>query len=347
MSAIMNTRRVLTLLLSLCLAGSLAACSDDSAGGQGGGSTENNTTGGTDGGATGDDGGGGGGVDGGGGGGADGGPGGGGDASASDATLDIPDTPFVVDENGQVLCGDTVCACANGEDDDGDGLVDGLDPECTGPYDDDEATFATGIPGDNKGAAKQDCFFDGNSGSGNDGCSYPTGCLTGDIDPTDARCQVSDECTEFCQRYAPNGCDCFGCCEIFRPDGTSKNVQIGNECSTDRLDDETVCAPCTKSLACDNGCGECELCLGKTVDQLPDTCFMTPDTPDAGMDSDAGTTPDGGGADPDGGPGADSGTPVIPLPNTCEDGETPCNFDNPCMGADLYCLQGCCIEIFQ
>ncbi len=39
-------------------------------------------------------------------------------------------------------------------DNDGDGLVDGFDPECTGPFDDDEATFATGIPGDNKDPRK-------------------------------------------------------------------------------------------------------------------------------------------------------------------------------------------------
>lgn len=333
---------LLTLLLSM----SLSACSDDAPNGQ----NDNNT--GADAGSASDaqntstpDGSNGGTNGGTNGGASDAGQGSGGDAAvADDATLDLPDTPFVIDENGQVLCGDVACACSNGEDDDGDGLVDGLDPECTGPYDDDEATFATGIPGDNKGAAKQDCFFDGNSGSGNDGCSYPTGCLTGDISPDDPRCEVTDECIQFCRRYAPNGCDCFGCCEIYRPDGTSKNVQIGNECSTDRLDDETVCSPCTKSILCDNGCGECELCLGKTIDELPDTCFMTP-SEDAGIDagpSDAGDLSDAGTSDAGG-----SGGPTIPLPNTCEDGEQPCNFDNPCVGADNYCLQGCCIEIFM
>ena len=44
------------------------------------------------------------------------------------------------------LCNGTPCRCDNGKDDDGDGLVDGLDPECTGPYDNDESSFATGAP---------------------------------------------------------------------------------------------------------------------------------------------------------------------------------------------------------
>src|SRR5688572_29043604 len=45
---------------------------------------------------------------------------------------------------GTELCGDAGCACSNGLDDDDDGFADGLDAECTGPYDDDEGTFATG-----------------------------------------------------------------------------------------------------------------------------------------------------------------------------------------------------------
>src|SRR5689334_2847679 len=49
--------------------------------------------------------------------------------------------------------------CSNCKDDDGDGKVDGDDPQCTGPLDNDEASFATGIPGDNIDAVDQDCFF--------------------------------------------------------------------------------------------------------------------------------------------------------------------------------------------
>src|SRR4051812_43315620 len=39
--------------------------------------------------------------------------------------------------------------CTDGIDNDGDGLIDGADPECSGPCDNDEGTFSTGIPGDN------------------------------------------------------------------------------------------------------------------------------------------------------------------------------------------------------
>ena len=66
----------------------------------------------------------------------------------------------------QPACNGTVYACGDGEDNDGDGLVDNMDTECMGPCDDDESSFATGIPGDNMDCKKQDCFFDGDSGGG-------------------------------------------------------------------------------------------------------------------------------------------------------------------------------------
>src|SRR5690606_33835333 len=61
---------------------------------------------------------------------------------------------FVTIEPGEdgaieVLCGSTPCACSDGQDNDGDGVADGFDSECTGPFDHDEGSFATGIPGDN------------------------------------------------------------------------------------------------------------------------------------------------------------------------------------------------------
>ncbi len=71
---------------------------------------------------------------------------------------------------GTVLCGNAPCQCNNGVDDDGDGTVDGFDIECTGAIDDDEGSFATGIPGDNRDPKWQYCFFDGNSGHGDDRC---------------------------------------------------------------------------------------------------------------------------------------------------------------------------------
>ena len=66
--------------------------------------------------------------------------------------------------------------CSDGIDNDGDGKIDYDDPECVGPLDNDESSFATGIPGDNMDACKQDCFFDGNSGVGDDGCEWQLKC---------------------------------------------------------------------------------------------------------------------------------------------------------------------------
>src|SRR5687767_2487028 len=50
---------------------------------------------------------------------------------------------------------DGPCACSDGLDNDDDGAIDVDDPECTGPTDNDEETFGTGIPGDNRDGAFQ------------------------------------------------------------------------------------------------------------------------------------------------------------------------------------------------
>ncbi|HVR20244.1 MAG TPA: hypothetical protein VMS65_11125, partial [Polyangiaceae bacterium] len=223
---------------------------------------------------------------------------------------------------GADWCGTGGCICSNGLDDDGDGLIDGLDPECTGPLDNDEGTFSTGIPGDNRDPKWQDCFFDGNSGAGDDHCRYSTDCLYGTLSQDDPDCQASQACVDYCRRLTPNGCDCFGCCTVQDVDGTETNVIIGGACSVSALDDETICPRCTKTTVCGNDCGECELCPGKTVDDLPDSC--TPPPPDGG-------TPD-------------SGTP--PPPNTCDNGEIVCSAEIPCPG-EYYCSLGCCLPVVR
>lgn len=228
-------------------------------------------------------------------------------------------TPFETNESGEVLCGDTACACDDGADNDGDGRIDLQDPECTGPYDDDEATFATGIPGDNKDDC-QDCFFDGNSGHGDDGCQYATECLLGG-NPTGNsgchNCDVSDACYDFCRPRTPNGCDCFGCCEVTLGDGTKETVVLGEGCSLDNIDQcETGCV---LSADCANTCGRCELCLGKTAKDLPEDCFAPVD--------DTGTPPD----------------PEDPV-HSCDDGEIVCNATSDCP-TNHYCQLGCCIQV--
>jgi hypothetical protein len=221
------------------------------------------------------------------------------------------------------LCGGNGCACSNGIDDDGDGQIDGFDTECTGPLDNDEGTFATGIPGDNKDPKWQDCFFDGNSGAGDDRCRYPTGCLTGAIDAHDAQCALTQSCLDFCMDRTPNGCDCFGCCTI-GSGAAAVDVQIQGSCSTAKLDDAKACPRCTKSLSCNNTCGTCELCPGKTAADLPASC--TPPPPPA----DGGKPP-----------------PYTPPPNnTCDLGRTPCANQSAC-AANEYCQQGCCVVIVR
>ncbi len=221
-----------------------------------------------------------------------------------------------VTPGGEVYCGDVLCACNDGIDNDepADGLVDGFDPECTGPYDNDETSFATGIPGDNSDEKWQDCFFDGNSGAGDDGCRYHSGCLTGDLEPTDPSCQVTEACVEFCAPRVSNGCDCFGCCEVQSGDA-SVFIRIGESCSLENIDDEAACPRCEQSTQCVNTCGECELCPGKTEDDLPASC------------SNSGTGGGSGGG------------------YTCEGGVAVCETSSDCAGG--YCQLGCCVPIVK
>jgi hypothetical protein len=133
--------------------------------------------------------------------------------------------------------------CSDGIDNDGDGKIDYDDPECVGPLDNDESSFATGIPGDNMDSCKQDCFFDGNSGMGDDGCLWQLKCDPQSIEakcPYDANyasqhtneCSVSasqtQACIDHCQPLVPNGCDCFGCCVI---PGVATPVRLAATCT--------------------------------------------------------------------------------------------------------------------
>lgn len=228
------------------------------------------------------------------------------------------DSPFITDPMGRVLCpGGEPCACDNGIDDDGDGFIDDFDPECTGPFDDDEGSFATGIPGDNMDFC-QDCFFDGNSGHADDMCPYHTDCLYGRTPPPRGmspcfRCTSTNECRNNCLPRVPNGCDCFGCCEAYTSSGTRVTILLEESCSLDKLEDSTACTPCVQSTDCVNKCDECELCLGRTLEDLPESCME---------------------------PGADAGTPTY----TCPPDRPPCDESNPC-DSDHYCLDGCCASI--
>jgi hypothetical protein len=192
-------------------------------------------------------------------------------------------------------CGDCV-------DNDGDGLTDLQDPECLNPCDNAEKGFFLEIPGGDGGKCKVDCYFDQDSGSGNDQCNWDQSCdpvsKAPDFYPrSDNKCGYDQgstaqntahalECTgiaasngaacqSFCGPLVPNGCDCFGCCSL--PQTNGKYVWLGStangapSCDLDSVNDPAKCHPCTPVAECLNTCEKCELCLGKTT--LPPECL--------------------------------------------------------------------------
>jgi hypothetical protein len=232
-----------------------------------------------------------------------------------------------------VSCPVAAPQCNDGMDNDMDGKIDSLDPECVGPCDNDEGTFATGIAGDNIDACKQDCFFDGNSGMGDDGCEWNLKCDSANpggtscpYDATYKNCPKtqSARCVRNCQKLAPNGCDCFGCCAVSVA-GQQVSVMLVSTCTAAKFGDATACPRCTQNTACVNTCEKCEVCLGRPA-------------PDPSCTATSGA--DGGAADG----GADGGTPVI----QCAAGITSCGPGGQvaatACGAGYYCQTGCCIS---
>ncbi|HWO14814.1 MAG TPA: hypothetical protein VNN80_35165 [Polyangiaceae bacterium] len=269
-------------------------------------------------------------------------PGGTAHGTSSSAADPIALPPSVsMAEAGTLYCGAELCQCNNGIDDDGDGTVDGFDVECTGGIDDDEATFATGIPGDNRDPKWQDCFFDGNSGAGDDRCRYPTECLTGELSLDDDACSVTQDCLDNCQPRTPNGCDCFGCCAVELPFGGQVNVTLGDSCSLAKIGDPEACAPCTPNPTCANECGECELCPGKTAAALPESCAppADPGAPDP--------------TDPPSDPGEPPPDPSEPPPDpTIDPPDFTCNGGSVCdesLGCPVgkFCSLGCCLVVLR
>ncbi|MBW2528832.1 MAG: hypothetical protein JRI23_31945 [Deltaproteobacteria bacterium] len=250
-----------------------------------------------------------------------------------------------------VTCQGKIYECGDMIDNDGDGMIDWQDEECTGPCDNTEGSLYGGIPGQAGPACKVDCYFDQDSGSGNDQCYWDHVCdpksispdyypepeaadaceyTSGDvvITPIHQTCETLlqangqlQECLDFCLPLTPNGCDCFGCCEL--PAGEGNYIWLGSEglegdtvCTMNDLADPDLCHPCTPVTDCFNGCGRCELCMGKTT--LPPDCFGA------------------------GGSGAGGGPPS----QRCDDGIQPCGLpgDDPCP-PDQYCITGCCIIV--
>ncbi|HEU4578031.1 MAG TPA: hypothetical protein VFS67_07240 [Polyangiaceae bacterium] len=227
-----------------------------------------------------------------------------------------------------VSCGGTARQCGNCIDDDQDGRIDAQDPDCLGPCDDSEAELFSGISVRVNGSCRSDCYFDLNSGSGDDGCNWsfrcdplataplysPTGLAMCEYDPSLAVCQMDTAraraCEGGCLPLTPNGCDCFGCCEL--PAQSGNFIWLGSEnqqhhCELESSADPTQCRPCTPVPSCQNDCKECELCVGKPT--LPASC----------------------------------GSAARPA---CADGVQSCDPSDPgACGALHYCITGCCVAL--
>ncbi len=181
---------------------------------------------------------------------------------------------------GASACTVTACrgntyACGNCLDDDADGVADAFDAECLGPCDDDELALQTGLQGGNAAACRQDCYFDGDAGPGNDQCEWSHACdplsVAPDYPPAgEARCAYDPQgqgptldcavvievqpaaCLEACLPLVPNGCDCFGCCEVPARSGEFRFVGGGG----------ASLPSCTPVRGCMNPCESCEACVG-------------------------------------------------------------------------------------
>jgi hypothetical protein len=206
-----------------------------------------------------------------------------GSGTAGEGTTDATTTGG--DPTNPLDCSGSIYACGDGMDNDGDGFIDLFDPECTGPCDDDESSFQTGLPGDNMDC-KQDCFFDGNSGQGDDGCIWDLRCdpenpganigceYTGGNNCDNQPPNQEQDCIEFCEPFVPPGCDCFGCCTVQTPEGpVDIFLNSDPDCALDNLD---ACEPCTSQI---DDCGtpcvpeECQICFGET--EPPEGCRET------------------------------------------------------------------------
>lgn len=239
------------------------------------------------------------------------------------------------------VCQPTACEgkiylCGNCLDDDGDRRVDSDDPECTGPCDNSEDSYYGGIPGQNNAPCRQDCYFDQDTGSGDDQCYWSHQCDSlsqapdfppsgdaqcaydpgGKIPGTNASCQElsttqDSACHASCLPLTPNGCDCFGCCEL--PARSGNYVWIGSAtqnvgtCDEAHLSDPSACRPCTQVRSCLNTCDACEVCVGQT--EPPADCAAN-------------------------------------QPRRCPDAAPACGQPGePDCETGYYCITGCCIAV--
>ncbi len=261
-------------------------------------------------------------------------------------------------------CQGHIYQCGDLIDNDGDGLIDSDDPDCLGPCDNTEGGLYGGIPGQSGPACTVDCYFDQDSGSGNDDCHWSHKCDPHETAPDyypesregnkceyDAKANTpgtgqtcdqlyttqSQACHDYCGPLTPNGCDCFGCCEL--PAGKGNYVWLGSEdangngsCTLADLNDPAKCQPCLPVQGCLNHCDPCELCIGKTT--LPPECNPGSGSGGAGSTG-AGSASTGAGSTTGSGGGTQcpAGVQACGLP-----GQATCPNS-------YYCITGCCQQI--
>lgn len=212
-----------------------------------------------------------------------------GGGSAGLALAGMGDVP-ATGEAGAPGCVPTACRgkvyeCGDCVDNDGDGRIDSGDTACLGPCDDDELGLSSGLKMTGGAPCRQDCYFDGDSGAGNDMCGWNQACdplsVAPDYPPSgELRCAYGSRsepecealsasqpqvCLDSCLPLVPNGCDCFGCCEVPGRSGEFRFIGKGTGslgCRLDALDDTAACPPCTPTPSCFNPCEGCEVCLG-------------------------------------------------------------------------------------
>jgi hypothetical protein len=294
------------------------------------------------------------------------------DAAADDAATSAPDTsvdsgPIGPDGNGFDVgpagCFPATCAghqyqCGDCIDNDHDGLIDSRDPDCLNQCDNTEDVYDLGIPGGDTATCMIDCYYDSDQGPGNDGCTWDYRCdmLSPGDDSVRDHCAYDSRiscpatqtttCHSVCGPITPNGCDCFGCCEITPASGMF--VYLGStpspghpQCSPSSLHDPLSCRPCTPVADCFNTCGHCELCFGR--DTLPPDCFPPPPV-DAAVPRPDASFPDGGHPDAYS-PSVDAAVPPTDsgIPPRCTGTAQPCGLPgDPACPANDYCITGCC-----
>ncbi|MEZ4370052.1 MAG: hypothetical protein R3B07_04475 [Polyangiaceae bacterium] len=147
-------------------------------------------------------------------------------------------------------CQNHLYQCGNCLDDDNDGLIDSEDPDCLGPCDNTEDSTTRGSPAATKRRARwiATSIRTRATTTAATGRTRAIRCRTRQTTTRARTARASTtqtrtsraparvatnfsnqdaQCEAYCGPLTPNGCDCFGCCEL--PAGSGKFVYLGSE----------------------------------------------------------------------------------------------------------------------